>query len=113
MKEEIKYTVNRGPKEPVIEQRKASIILYDKYIEVAYDYDYKPYNAPEDYRKSVTLIPKSGLWVELQEYYHEDDPDRTMSVRIVLRNSGEGEYICASTEEIVEIYSKVKTWLLK
>jgi hypothetical protein len=113
MKEEIKYTVNRGPKEPVIEQRKASIILYDKYIEVAYDYDYKPYNEPEDYRKSVTLIPKDGLWVEIQEYYNENDPDRTVSVRIVLRNSGEGDSIYASREEIVEIYSKIKTWLFK
>src|SRR5689334_11238842 len=86
--------------EPTVSTRKAEINLYGNHLEFIVDYDYVMYK-PElddfDYSKNCCLLPKSVVSVEMTEYYHSKDPNKTLSPAVYIRGNGETFQIAVET----------------
>lgn len=117
-KEVIKYKAYRNVFEPVTEQRKAQVNLYDNYLETIIDYIFTPYKPESDefgIRMQSDISHKNHISIEFTKSYHEADPERNMHYTIYIYDNGRllREIGQETIEEAYEVYNRIKQWLLK
>lgn len=113
MIEVINYTPYRGYIK-VLDVRKSEVKLYDRHLELTYNYDIEDTLGQREVRIAAYTIPKDQISIELTMWSHEDDKDNINYPRVEIFVCGNyQDFIYVETmDEAAKIYNKLKNWLI-